>query len=62
MCVCVYKIVRSRGVCIDHVRCGTGPEKSGEYCHPRTPGKDAGLYHRVSEEPRKGAKRNSRAV
>lgn len=33
---------------------------SGECCHPRIPGKDSGLYYRVSEEPRKDAKRDSR--
>lgn len=36
-----------------------GPEKSGECCRPRMPGKDAGLPHRLSEEPRKGAEWSS---
>lgn len=38
---------------------GKGAEKSGKHFSPKTPGKDAGLYHRVSEERRKGVKRYS---
>lgn len=37
-----------------------GAEMSGECCHPKTPGKDSDHYHRVSEEPRKDAKRDSK--
>lgn len=50
-----------RDVYMDHVGSGwRGAEMSGECCHPRTPEKDSGLYHRVSEVPRMGAKRDSR--
>lgn len=35
---------------------GKEAEKSAKHFSPKTPGKDAGLYHRVSEERMKGVR------